>query len=382
MKKLFGRIFSKDDVNTGRQIEIDIAKALCVIFMIVCHAFEQIPNVEGSAGVFEFIEMRIFDTFLGATLFMFCMGIGLTYTRNNEPTKIIKRGAVIFLIGAILNFFRDVLFFCIIEIAVPGSVPWQLFVAEMLGNDILYFAGLAMMLLGLLKLLKLKWWGILAIAGVLSIAGIFLNGIEIPNVVGNTIVGWFIGTNTSMIEGYDTTSCFPLLNWFILVAGGYSFGHLYRKVQNKKLFFLTFGTISAILVGIYIAICLPNKYLFFNEDFRLTYHITTIDAVVSMCAAVFVFGIYYALSFVLPKFLLNGATKLSTNINTVYCIQWLIYGNATVYYEAIEPEAIFGPWIIILWAVSVATVSIVLAWLYKSVLPNLIKKRKEAKATV
>mgnify|MGYP003295684810 CR=1 FL=1 len=380
MKKLFKKMLSRDDVNTGRQIEIDIAKAVCIIFMIVCHAFEQIPNIEGSAGVFEFIEMRIFNTLLGATLFMFCMGIGLAYSRNNDPKKIILRGATLLLIAFALSFIRLPFFAMIINAIFPGSIPWIDIIIEMLANDILYFAGLAMMLFGLLKLLKFKWWGILIVGFALSIAGNFLNNIEIPNNIGNALVGWFIGTKTTMLEGYITTSYFPLFNWFIMVASGYSFGCLYKKVQDKKLFFLVFGIISALLVGAYIGICLPNKYLFFQEDFICTYHITTIDAIASMFAAVTVFAVYYALSFILPKFLLSGASHLSRYINTVYCIQWFFYGNATIIYMVFFPDVVHGPWIIILWAIIVAIISITLGWLYKTVLPRYIKKRKEAKA--
>ena len=64
-------------VNTGRQKELDIAKALAIIFMIFCHVivFASFSNISITLG-FEMILNQT-AAIIAAPVFMFCMGIGL-----------------------------------------------------------------------------------------------------------------------------------------------------------------------------------------------------------------------------------------------------------------------------------------------------------------
>ena len=369
-------MFSRNEINTGRQIEVDIAKAICIIGMVLVHAFEQLPFVEGSGGAGEFILMRIGNTIFGATLFMFCMGVGMAYTKKNNPNLIMLRGLTIFIIGLLLNFFRIVLGMLITNAVHPGFYSTNIIIIELLQNDILYFAGLAMMLFGLLKKLKIPGWGILLISVVMSILGTIFKGYDFHNVYGNLIAGWFIGTNYPGIQ-FDTTSFFPLLNWFILVAAGYCFAWILKRVEKKGRFYMVFSSISAVLIGLYIGLCIGPKVGFFQDDFRCTYHIATYDALISLCGAVFAFGLYYGLSHILPKIVLKGATTLSKYINTVYCIQWVVYGNLTTIYSVCAPDLTFEAWKIALYGLGVLVFSILIAWIYKGLIMKSIKKRKE-----
>ena len=377
MKQFFSEMFSREGKNLGRQIEVDIAKAICIIGMVLVHAFEQLPNIEGSGGTGEFILMRIGNTIFGATLFMFCMGVGMAYTKKNSPNLIILRGITIFIIGFLLNFFRITLAIIITNALNPGFYGPNVVPLELFQNDILYFAGLAMILFGLLKKLKIPGWGILLISIVMSILGTIFKGYDLHNVYGNLFVGWFIGTSYPGIQ-FDTTSFFPLLNWFILVAAGYCFAWILKRVEKKGRFYMVFSSISAICIGLYIGLCVGPKVGFFSENFICTYHIATYDALISLCGAIFAYGLFYGLSHILPKIVLKGATTLSKYINTVYCIQWLVYGNLTIIYSVCAPNVNFEAWQIVLYGLGVLVFCILVAWLYKGVIMKRIKKPKEA----
>ena len=378
MKEFFSKIFSREEVNTGRQIEVDIAKAICIIGMIFVHAFEQVPMIEGSGGVGEFVLLRILNTLFGATTFMFCMGLGISYTRKNEPNTIIFRGFVIFVIGAILNFLRFALPILITMIFNPDIYTVDDVIISIMENDILYFAGLAMMLLGLLKKLKTPLWGMLLIAVAMSIAGTFLQDYNVDNLPLNLFLGWFVGMVDS--TGLDTSSYFPLFNWFIMVVAGYAFAAVLKRVKDKNKFYLVFSLVGLIIVAIYCAIGIPFGIGVFGESFICTYHIRIYDALVSVFGAVAVFGMYFALSKILPQFLLNGASALSKYINTVYCIQWIIYGDITVIFEVCAPDFVFDAIYVVLIAIGVIVISTTLAWLYKSVLPRVREKNKQKAA--
>lgn len=376
MKKFFGEMFSRDAKNLGRQIEVDIAKAICIIGMVLVHAFEELPNVTGSGGAGEFILMRIGNTIFGATLFMFCMGVGMAYTKKNSPNLIIIRGVTIFIIGLVLNFFRSVLASLITNTIHPGTYTIPTIMGQLLGNDILFFAGLAMILFGLLKKLKIPGWGILIISVVMSVLGTIFQNFHIDNSYANIIVGWFIGT----VYSGGTTSFFPLLNWFILVAAGYCFAWILKRISKKGRFYMVFSSISAICIGVYIGLCIGPKLGYFQKDFTCTFHITTLDALVSLCGAVFAYGLFYGLSHILPKLILKGATTMSKYINTIYCVQWLVYGNLRTIIEVCTDGFVFEAWQIALTGLGILIFSVLVAWLYKGVISKSFKKQKPVEA--
>lgn len=83
-------LFSKEVVNSGRQKELDIAKGLAIIFMIWQHILGLFIVTE--YGVMEDIAVSILGCPFAAPVFMFAMGMGITYSRKNCSSDLLKRG--------------------------------------------------------------------------------------------------------------------------------------------------------------------------------------------------------------------------------------------------------------------------------------------------
>jgi len=76
-------ILKNKEINTGRQIELDIAKGLAIAFMIFDHVMETFAsdqlNESGFADIVYFMACVP-----AAPVFMFSMGVGFLYTRNRD----------------------------------------------------------------------------------------------------------------------------------------------------------------------------------------------------------------------------------------------------------------------------------------------------------
>ncbi len=99
-------MFDLKEVNTGRQFEIDVAKAMAVLFMIGVHTFEQLTDMK-NVTLYRIVELLGCPPAAG--VFMFAMGIGMVYTKHNSPTEFARRGGKLILMGIVLNFFREII---------------------------------------------------------------------------------------------------------------------------------------------------------------------------------------------------------------------------------------------------------------------------------
>lgn len=82
--------FSYQNINTGRQVEIDIIKAVSVVvFMILCHVYEY--DTEGYTSTFSWVSDELLGG-LAAPVFMFAMGFGMKYSRNHSLKSQYWRG--------------------------------------------------------------------------------------------------------------------------------------------------------------------------------------------------------------------------------------------------------------------------------------------------
>lgn len=299
----------KEEVNTGRQKELDLSKAIAIVLMVFCHV-----------GLYFFNENSgsyLLTDFLGgefaAPVFMVCLGIGTLYAKHNEPKDLLKRGLITLLFGYILNFIRaGVPTIVGMIINVPST--FGTFLNAVMAIDIMQFAGLAFMVLALFKKLKLTglqqlFIGILC-AGVGEILAWTSTGVDIFDF----IFGLIWGTNTS--------SFFPLLNWIAFPTFGVFFGEMLLHCNDKNKFYK-----SLFLIGLFGVI------LAYYQMFTIGYDYYNNQSYYFMGIKNVIFAICFPItSFSICNFLVNK-TKISNlkivefsskNLNSIYCISWVL----------------------------------------------------------
>ena len=98
------RFFSDSKVNTGRQQELDLLKALCVVGMIFVHVLLDLGKKVMPGVVDDYLT-----EFFGGATFMISMGIGMCYMRRQTPSSYLIRGFGLLTIGQFLNILRNCL---------------------------------------------------------------------------------------------------------------------------------------------------------------------------------------------------------------------------------------------------------------------------------
>lgn len=316
-------LFGKEEVNTGRQFEFDMAKAVCIFGMIVVHCFEELATgtvKQDSTGYYIFVT--VLDSIFGAGTFMISMGIGIAYNREMNADTLIRRGARIFLFGYILNFLRGALPSALVVLA--GKWPWLKVWLYLFATDIMPFAGLALLLLGLLKKQKLSDGAIFLTALAMSAVGSFVRFIPIESPVGSELLGILIGTLNAKTP--DGMSCFPLLNWFIVVVIGYLYGKALRRCRDRERYYTLSFLLSGLILAVYMAIAIPRRLGMMNEDIAYYYHFSAPNALILFLGAIFASGLYHFIARLLPERVKAVITDMSRNLNRTYCLQWLLIG--------------------------------------------------------
>lgn len=224
-----------------------MARGLAVMFMIFIHAqlfFANESVVESPFG--------IFNGFVGsvpaAPMFMFLMGIGVNYSRKQDPKVNIRRGAILIAGGYLLNFLRGYLPGVITAVRSGAESDWKLALAELTSVDILHFAGLALIMFGLFKLAR-------ASLPAIALTGLVLAAINIPISL-IKVENFWLSSVAGLIWGTNEYSYFPFLTWQFYPIAGYVFGSYLIRCTNKKLFYRNALVASVVVFG--------GGLLFFN----------------------------------------------------------------------------------------------------------------------
>lgn len=351
-------LFSTEKVNTGRQVELDVAKAFSIIFMVFVHVLWFILDFDNIlSNTYQLIFSNILGRPCAAPIFMFCMGAGIVYSRRSQWNTMIKRGGTLFLLGILVNVFEFVL-----PYYAHGCLfgHWNVFPLDggllLFCVDILAFAALTFVLLGIFKKWELSNKQLLVIAIVMSIIGSILRFTEFGVPVLDLFFGYFIGTK----EGF---TAFPLFNWFIIPVAGYVWGQYFIKAKNKKQFF-KYWPIYLIIALIYFVVStqIPNGFL---TNIHRYYFMTTVDVVFCLMYAHANIGLCYYLSKFMPDSLIKVFTTLSSNINNIYIIQWLFVPLTIIFLAYVFKGIIFTDLMAALIAIFVLVLSTACALYYK-----------------
>ena len=312
-------LFSKDKINTGRQIELDIAKSFSTIFMIFIHSITIAMLFENTISIpYYIIVGSILGGPFSAPVFMFCMGIGIIYSRHSQPNTMIKRGIKLLILGILVNLFSFILpHFLSQHLLNSGNIVPILGGLKLFYVDILGFAGLSFVILGIFKKINLSNKQLLAVGIILSILGFILRFSDFGTIPLNIMFGYFIGT------GYEFTA-FPLFSWIIFPIAGYIYGQYFIRTKNKSKFFRLwpiFIIISIIYFIIYM-ILIYDSYGTFPEGYY--FYMSTLLALFCIILIHGDLGFSFWLSKKIPDKLKNVFVLASKNITGIYVIQWLL----------------------------------------------------------
>ena len=252
---------SDKKINTGRQSEVDMVKFLAIPFMICIHFYEQFGSFDHAVKVpdtFFRNAMEFAGGPLAAPVFMFSMGIGMIYTHHDSPREHIKRGWKLLLTGYLLNFFRQTLP-QLIGLAM-GIDPGIDIIGGLLCVDILPFAGMAFLTVGVMRKLKLSSIRITEIAFLLQAVGIWTTRLHMKAGVIQNLLGLIVPTGK--------WTSFPLTLWLVYPALGMVFGEVLIKCSDKDKMYRKLMICSAVFFAAFAA-RLPVKELEKSFTFSL-----------------------------------------------------------------------------------------------------------------
>ena len=317
---MFGCTIGRDVVNIGRQKELDWAKAFTIIVMVIIHTYEQLSVIDAEeipTDLFRII-LEFLAGPLGAPVFMFAMGVGIVYSKNNQPTKMTRRGLLLVRNGYLLNFFKGtvpVLIAMAIGVTAPITIVGSLF-----NVSILQFAGMAFLTIALMKRRRVSLPVMFIIAIVLSIAGAMLAKIDMSSSWLQYFFGLFFMTN-------DITT-FPLFLWLYYPLLGMAFANVLRRVTDKGSFYfriLLTGITGTILVSvIYIFAGIDIKTMFMLSD-RVFYAQTILHYIFTTFVIMIALPIYYGCSkYIRFAPIEKMVAYLGNNLPTIYIVQWIV----------------------------------------------------------
>lgn len=359
-KKYFG--YDIGYSKTERQVELDIAKGLSILFMVWIHVFEELSPSSDDLLV---MLAKVMGGPFAAPIFMICMGIGIVYSKHSTPKQMMHRGLSLLEIGLLLNVFRfvipDILLYCITKDTAYLAATFEIF-----SVDILQFAGLAFLFFALMKKLKTKKVILLLIGALTSVAGTLLSGLSTNSYSINQALGFLWGTNTA--------SYFPFLNWIIYPIVGVVFGDFLKHCKNKDKFYLWTTPIAAVIMLGYLYFTIEYGLMFMSDGSY--YHHGTWDAIFFTILTFFVFGVCYALTRIFKKCSFSVLTRWSRHINSIYFTHWVLIGIALIVEKGIYNITVLPVWFATMLAVIMMVLSDGTATLYSDKIKLLMNGKK------
>lgn len=315
--------------RSKRSLEIDFVKFMAIIFMIFVHvyevyarnAFRESPGYGNHVLYFLNSILEFFGGVTAAPTFMFCMGIGITLSKNPAPIKFVKRGVELLLVGLLVNFLEDI--FPIIWEAPSLDIILE-DIPILFANDVYFFFGMTFFFFAIAFTVK-KPVIFCSIAGALSlIGGFFLPYMDFgsDNIVWNLVFGLFVYTNKYVF--------FPVTSWIIFPTAGYLFGRIMRKTDNKVRFYKISALVSAgiLVLTTVLGLSLGYKNSMLNPFESSDYEYYVPNFISQLWGVAFVI-IWIAISYMIVGKIRDGKFKNlviwgSTNIMPVYVLQWLV----------------------------------------------------------
>ncbi len=249
---MMNAIFSKEEVNTGRQREFDYLKGIFMLFIYLIHAFQATLSPEDSISRWIYS----FATMSGAAIFIFVMGVGTVYSRHAQPADFAKSGVRM----VIYQYLNNIAYVAALIIPYPfvserlvGTETENLRILikmYMQYTNIFFITGIIYLVLALLKKFNLNTAWYVAIGAVASIAAPFIYGIPV-NV---PVIGYIVKL---LIGDADFVSFTPL--YFLSYAlFGVAFGKMIKHVKDKAGFYKMFSIPAIAIAAVWWGLVIRN----------------------------------------------------------------------------------------------------------------------------
>lgn len=308
-------ILEKKIVNNGRQIELDIAKGLAILFMIAVHIQSELGDPYISTTIIGGI-IDFFGTIPAAPVFMFLLGTGIVFSKKNEPKTLIKRGFKIIGLGYLLNIVRTIIVFLPPLLFGDISSYTSELIVSLVNIDILQFAGLAFMFFGLVKKMNLKLNHMVILVIIISLLNYSLLKLQTENYILAAITGLFWGSNE--------LAAFPFTTWIFYPVAGFCFGEILMRQENKDVFykkiFFVFATLLCLLIVITYKFSISSGLM---TEVSYYHHTLFSNILFTSFVLVWISLLFYIKKFI-PVLVQDVLKRWSLNVNSIYIIHWII----------------------------------------------------------
>jgi len=337
----------------------NVLKVIAMIGMPFVHILENYEIIgELSAEGFQFKDSIYALTVFGPSVFMFCMGLGMS--KDTSPERLFKRGVQMLIIN---------LFFTIVRMSIPEMVAvavsidsWMDLFCKTFQSDIYSFVGFFYIFRALVIKLKLSAEKLLIVALMMLAVNVLVSSFCTQEVNPlTTLLGHFVSITDN--------SFFPLLGWAVYPCLGIFAAKKLLTVPHKNYtgIFALGGFLGIILLLIIIPflqadIIAALSEFAYSSVFRWT-HAGLIMAIslITLSIAYFLYQLVKNVSFV------HKIASFSPLLLPFYIFQWLAASLVTAYYSAVY-YMITEKYLCIsaaeYWAISltVTVISIVLAY--------------------
>ena len=356
-------ILSSERINTGRQFEVDCIKFFAIFYMICIHVYEQLGAYEYHnivpVGVFRNV-VEFLGGPMAAPVFMFTMGIGMVYTRHNSPKEFIKRGWKLLFMGFALNFFRETLLEILGNLLLGMDYSFEYIADGFLNIDILQFAGMTFLIVGLMKKAGIGIGKMLVIGVLFQAIGMWASHLTFSSVIPGNLLGLLLPTGEKV--------AFPFSLWCLYPFFGIIFAEYLQRVLDKNKFYR-----MLIVTSVVVTIAFSSCLCWMEYDIRHFYALADNSYYRQTFMSILWIMPFVLLALGISHFIFRRIEQTkagffirfcSQNLNTIYIIQWLLIAWMVAFVTAMDIEAQLQATGIFLvgFLVSVSAIGITMVW--------------------
>lgn len=344
--------------TSARNLTVDLMKGIAVIFMIQVHLMELFCRQD----IYDGLAGRI-SLFLGgipaAPVFMVIMGYYVARSRKTFSQAVI-RGIKIILLGFALNIGLN--FHLLIKIY-NGTFKIDP-LPYLFGVDILFLAGLSIIILSIIKKFRSHQLIISSVAllMVFVVQLIIKKYIQIES--GSYILAYFWGENTWW-------SYFPLIPWLAYPLTGF----IFYKLESNLTPFIKKWLVYILLTYSFMTALFADFGMAVSADLDAYYH----HGYLFFFYAVFFLIAWASLNqFLAQKFanpVMSYIEWMGKYVTEAYVIQWLIIGNIATGLYKTQSLTEFFLWFLF---VMLATSAGVWLWVNRKKSSTLISRKKSS----